>query len=180
MAFPTDPAQSAQYASQFDNSNLDYIQATPDIEMIHVTYTHAAPDVAGVGTIELLRLDHGRIKIWPHLSLLAHSAFVATADLDIGYRSYVQNDGTVVAEDGNALFDSIDAGGGALALTLWPAVTGAVVTNAPVEFETAGPGVEGVYQVPEETGLRIFATVDTANIEVGDTIELVIAVSRGL
>lgn len=182
MAFPTDPAQSAQYADQFDNTLLDHVDVTPDVEMVHVTYTHAAPDVAGVGTIDLLHLDYGRIKIYPHLSLLGHSQFAATADLHLGHREYVQLDGTVVAEDDNAFFDNVDAGGGALGLTVWSAVTGAstaVAANAPIEFEVAGPGVEGVYQSPSASGLRIFATVDTGNIEVGDTIEFVLAVSRG-
>lgn len=179
MPFPTDPAESAQYTQQLNNVNVSVDNVGADLEVIHITYTH--DEGAGVGEIELLRLDPGRLKIYPHLSLLAHSAFVATADLDIGFRSYKQKDGTVVAENGVQLFDSIDAGGGALALTAWPSVTGAsaaVAASQVIEFEAAGPGVEGVYCAPEDAGLRMFASVDTANIEDGDTIEIIMVVSR--
>jgi len=186
MAFPTTPASSVQYAAQ-DNSNndkVDYRKMSPVVRMLDINYVHGANDVldvAGVGEINLaiLPVEGMDIKIYPHMSLYSSSAFVATANLSIGWRAYRLFDGTAVVEDADILFNDIDVGGGVIAHTLWPAVAGAIVTNAPIEIQIGGPGLDKIYRPREETMLRLFATVDTANIEVGDTIDLQIAVSYG-
>ena len=52
----------------------------------------------------------GSITILPHLSWLSADDAAATADLDVGYGAFTNEDGTAVAADPNGWFDSVDIG----------------------------------------------------------------------
>lgn len=116
-------------------------------------YTHAAAAGAGTGAIDLIKLPHGKIRLFTDDSRVVTSAFAAGADLHIGYRAYTAADGSAVVEDDNAFGDNLDAGGGALDAALdLPAV--------------------GYHDFDSKDGVVLFAMIDTGNIETGDTIEL--------
>ena len=123
------------------------------------TYTHAGG--AGTHTIDLVTLPAGKIRVMSSLSYISMSQMVTSADAHLGHRAYTQPDGTAVAEDDNEWVDNSDVGGaaraGAWSNQIGTAVNGAV-NLADTEYET-------------QEGLKIFVTIDTANIEDTDTID---------
>lgn len=127
-----------------------------------VSYTHSGG--AGQHQINLVKLPAGRVVIYPRLSRLRTSQFALNADLHLGYRAYKKFDGTAVAEKNNEWVNDLDVGGGAKN-DFWSALAGTGVgTTEAKEYETID-------------GLEIFALVDTANIEDGDTIDLEVVYS---
>lgn len=120
------------------------------LNMAAFSYTHAAG--AGTGEVNLALLPAGHITINAILSRVITTAYAANADLHLGYRSYTEPDGDVIAADDNAFLDNADAGGGALDSTwLLPA------TDYLTEINSAGL-------------LTIYGMVDTGNIEDTDTL----------
>lgn len=117
----------------------------------YFNYTHAAG--AGTGEVNLVVLPEGQVRIYSEFSRLASSQFAANADLHLGFRSYTEPDGDVIAADDNAFADNLDAGGGAITHAAWPL-----------------PAAPGITTLNSRTGVTIYSLIDTGNIEDADTI----------
>ena len=125
------------------------------------SYTFTAAAGATAHTIYFAPLPAGRIIVIPHLSKLIADDADATADLHMGYDSYVRYDTVTVAADDNFWLDNVDIGAGAVNAVL-TAVTGVTAAGAlPAEFNTL-------------KGLTPTLMVDTADQNIGDvyTLEL--------
>ena len=122
-------------------------------------YTHATGADVDV-EVELIRLPPGRVRIYSPLSRLETSQFVATSDFSLGTRAFTQEDGTDVAEDAVRFANQLDAGGAALD-QVWPLPAGI-----------------GLTELNSQGGIIVFALVETANIEDGDTIRVYCAYSK--
>jgi hypothetical protein len=116
-------------------------------------YTHAAAAGAGTGAVDLIKLPHGKVRLFTDASRVFTTQWAANADLHIGYRAYVGSDGVTVVEDDNAFGDNLDAGGGALDAAL----------DIPAK---------GYHDFDSKDGVVLFALIDTGNIETDDTLEL--------
>lgn len=112
-------------------------------------YTHAAG--AGTGEINLVTLPAGRIIILPLECQIITSQFATGAKFDIGTRAFTNEDGTVVAEAPVRYVTDSAAGGGPL--------------------NTTFNGAARVEVLDSQEGVTIYMTVDTGNIEDGDTID---------
>ena len=158
MAFTGSPTSSTEYARQIAGKTPWQDLADGKAKF---TYTHAAG--AGVGEVNLIWLPAGRITVYHTASLVRASQMVATADLHVGHRAYYDPvAGATVAEDDNEWLDNADTGGGAIdSALLLPAAPAAFTT-----YNTQG-------------GLIVYALIDTANIEDGDTINGFITYSVG-
>ena len=126
------------------------------LRMATANYTS---DTAETGTIKMIRLPAGVVRVYPWLSRILTSQFAATSDLHIGYAAYTNSAGTAVAGDDNAFADNLDVGGGPIN-QVWPLP--ATGTSLYTEFDS-------------QTGIDIEILIDTANIESADTIEMVCA-----
>lgn len=123
------------------------------------TATVAGTSIAG-GEV-LFTLPPGRILLFPHISYVSATAGVSTADLHIGHGAYVQQDGTAVGADDNEWTDNMDVGGG--------------VVNQP--FTGTGTALSGVFAAlpyNSKAGIPVTMLVDTEDISIGDTVEVVI------
>lgn len=129
------------------------------VASMEAIYTHAAAQGAGTGELNLFQLPAGKIRVFPDQSWVVTSQYALNADLHIGFRSYTEPEGTVVAEDDNAFLDNADVGGAALdqALTL-PAT--------------------GFLDINSRNPVTIYAMIDTGNIETGDTLWVYMAYTR--
>lgn len=153
------------YASQYsqDKALAAFVEGNLNWAWSQVrTYATADGDVDQY-EFNLFTLPPGKLIILPRLSEIITTAFEATADLHLGYRSYRDENGLLVAEDDNAFMDNVDVGGGALA-GVWASITGAVVTT-PYTIETV-------------SGLTLFVMIDTADIENADTLSVTCAYVR--
>lgn len=142
----------------------EYPSALYNAAPLHVmwdlyTAADAGGTTNGARTIEFPRLLPGKVVIFPELSMLVSDDMDASADLHIGHRAYVDSNGDTQAEDDNEWLDNVDSGGGAINAT-WADVTGYTSIGA------------RVYDAQD--GLRIFVTIDTADINANDTILLVV------
>lgn len=147
-AFTGTPVDSTERTAQKSSKkNEAYNEAK--MNYARFSYTHAAG--AGTGEINLVKLPAGEIMIYPSLSRINSSQFATNADLHLGHRAYVQKDGTAVVEDDNEFLDNADAGGGAIGSAF-------LLPASPTVYDT-------------KEGLEVYAMVDTANIEDGDTID---------
>ena len=157
-AFTGTPASSTQYARQIAGK-------TPWADLADgkakFSYTHALG--AGTGEVNLIWLPPGQITVFHTASLIRASQMVANADLHLGHRAYYDPvAGATVAEDDNEWLDNSDVGGGAIDSAL-------VLPAAPAAWT--------VYNT--QGGLIVYATIDTANMEDGDTINGYIRYSVG-
>lgn len=151
-AFTGTPTGSALYNKQVGTTvgKPSAHLAEGQMRISRFTYTHAAG--AGTGEVNLFVLPPGYVSVYSYLSHLFTSAFVATADLHLGYRAYTDSDGSAVVADDNAFLDNADVGGGALDIT-WLLPTGYVK------------------ELDSMSGVTVYAMVDTANIEDADTLD---------
>ena len=153
-AFTGSPSKSTQRTAQVDNTKVKQ-EDWGRIQYARFDYTHTLG--AGTGEVNLIKLPGGKIRVFHALSRVVSSAMVATADLHIGHRAFVDAAGATVAEDDNEWLDNADAG-------------------AAIDSAFLLPGAE-VYDTRD--GLEIYAMIDTANIEDTDTIVGWIAYARG-
>lgn len=152
---PIAPTVSEQYSSSLGGgTKSDAFDEAP----LKISYSKFTCTTAGTGTIKMVRLPAGHIRVHPGLSYYSASAMTATADLHIGFAAYNNQDGTAVAADDNYFADNVDIGGGADTWLVFPLPTGV----APVEFDS-------------RDGIDIEVLIDTANCDLNDTIELWIA-----
>ena len=157
------PVTSIQYDNESTgNNNKTALVDRSNLHMYHCTYVATTAGVGAAYPIGLL--PAGEITIHPSLSRLVSSAYVSTADIDVGYAAYVEEDGTAVVADPNGWFDSVDAGGGAKDLP-WSASPG-ILTTGPVTYES-------------QEGIPITFSVDTADMSIGDTLDLYVAYTGG-
>lgn len=154
-AFTGTPASSNEYAEQIAGKTHGHYLANGRAQF---TYTHALG--AGTGEINLIRLPPGLVTVFNNASLIRASQMVSTADLHVGYRAYTNPVTGAVAADDNAFLDNADVGGGAIDSAL-------LLPAAPAAF----------LRFHSTTGIVIYAMIDTANIEDGDTINGYIAYS---
>lgn len=156
-AFTGSPTGSTQY-----NQQVGVLQGGVSfgekLKMRRFSYTHAAG--AGTGEVNLVELPVGKLTILPDLSRIVASTFVTGADLHLGHRAYTEPDGDAVVQDDNAFADNLDAGpaGGGIDVA-WPLPA--------IGFFEANVGQAAAGVRP---GFTIYAMIDTANIEDGDTI----------
>lgn len=115
---------------------------------------------AGTGTAKMFRLPAGKLRIFPDQSRVVCPVGTATADLHIGYASYVNEAGTTVAASANAFADNLDVGGGALDQA-WPL-----------------PAV-GYLDVHSQRGIDIEVLIDTANSPAAGELFLLCVFQRG-
>ena len=107
---------------------------------------------AGTGTINLVKLPPGRVRIFPDLSRLVTSAITATGTISIGYAAYTKENGTAVNALTTAFVNAGAAGAGALdSAFVLPAV--------------------GYLDLDSKDGIVLTATVATADMRIGDTID---------
>lgn len=160
-AFTGSPASSNAYLAHTTGSAVAKRRggdAGGPIRYAYAEYTHAAG--AGTGEINMLVLPPGRIRTLPNLSRLATSQFAASSTVDVGFRAYTEPDGDAITEDDNAWEDNRDTASGVTDAVLEFGGDGS--TTAPVEFNS-------------RAGIIVFVSVDSGNIEDGDTIKLGIA-----
>lgn len=147
MAFTGSPVDSVQRAAQLSAKKNEKYDNGP-MHYARFEYTHAAG--AGTGEIDLVMLPAGNIKVWPSLCRIDATQMVLNATMDIGHRAYTQPDGTVVAEDDAEFLNDAAVGAGVVGSAF-------LLPTAPTVYST-------------NSGLEVFASIDTANIEDGDTI----------
>jgi hypothetical protein len=154
MAFAGSPTSSYQYAREVLGPIFD--PSDPTLRFFHFSYIHSAG--AGVGEVNLRRLPPGRWEIvCAKSSVSTNAAFVATADLHVGFRACKDVNGAALAADDNAFANNLDAGGGAVVATAF---------SLPAADY---PGLVNL-KLQSESGVVIYAMVDTANIQ--DTNEI--------
>lgn len=146
------------YASQVHIDKVSAANTMANLEVAQLgPYVHA--EGADTGTIDIVQLPPGKIRVYSDLSRIVTSQFATGADLHLGYRAHTQEDGTAVVEDDNAFLDDEDAGGAAL--------DKAFVLPA-----------GGVLDLDSQKGVVLFITIDTGNIEDADTIDGYVVYSR--
>lgn len=160
--FTGTPASAEPYASQYGPNKANKKDVALQLRATPFSYTHSLG--AGTGEVNLVTLPAGKIRIFPQLSRFSASQFVATSDLHLGHRAYTDDDGDIVAQDDDEWMANVDVGGGAIAEVFWSAVAGATLTTD-AEYDT-------------RDGFTIYAMIDTANIENGDTIDGVVVWAR--
>lgn len=122
------------------------------IRYIGSRWIHTATEGSGTGEVNLFQLPPGRFQLIGSNSRLVTSIFAASATIAIGNRAYTNSDtGASVAEASGAFLAATAANPSAV-----DAALGVVADNT--EFITT-------------TGITVFATVASGNIEAGDTIE---------
>lgn len=150
-------ANSTVYAAQLKGwGNASNVYGR--MKHVYVDYVHT--EAAGVYTLNLVRIPERNIMVHPQLGLFGCSQMVSTADVHLGY-VYTTPAGVLTADD-NFWMDNVDAGGGAITTDLFGDITGVVAAGL----------VPASNVFTTQDGLLITCTVDTANIEVGDTITL--------
>ena len=143
----------------FDVPTLNAEDFEGTMHTAYRSYVHAAGDDTGL--IDLLKLPAGRIKVYSMTSRLQTSQFAVGSLLTIGTREYVDESGATVVDDPDRFALDLAAGAGALDQFL-PLPS----TNA------------GVSELDSQDGITVYASVDTANIEDGDTIDLAMVYSK--
>ena len=131
------------------------------LRYMYDTYTAltAGGSTGGARTIDFPRLLPGKVIVFPQLCHIDSTDQEAGADLHIGHRAYVNSSRVTVAEDDDEWAADVDSGGGALN-GFWADLTGATLV-APAVYDA-------------QDGLRIFVTIDTGDISIGDTVTLVV------
>ena len=155
-AFTGTPTGSAQYNKQITAPVPGIAAALAEgrLKVAPFSYTHAAG--AGTGEINLFKLPAGPIILYPALCRILTTAFVATADLHLGYRAHVDQNGAAVVADDNAFADNLDVGGAAIDL-------------GPLNGGWPLPAI-GHFAFNSQGGVVLYTLIDTANIEDADTI----------
>ncbi len=162
------PSKSAQYLlispttpppSLMDGRDMGGVK----LAYAKLTFTAAGFTTASAGDISLIRMPAGKVRIYPHLSLLECPVGTATSDFDLGYGAYVNRSGTAVSADGDAWVASGDVGGAALAGSLLT-VNGAVITAAVAIIEIESKG-----------GFDVVCSFDTANSPAAGDLILILA-----
>lgn len=152
------PTESAQYTEQQSQEKTQGIYDTG----VRCAYAKYTCTTAGVDTIDMLTLPPGRIMIHNDISrILSSDDFVTNADLHLGHAAYVNQAGTTVAADDNEWFDNEDCGGGAIDKAF-----GAGVITTPIS------------EYNSQAGIKVQAMVDTANVSIGATIEVLVYYSK--
>jgi len=149
MTFTGSPLSSTQYAAQIA-AKAEAADINSPMRYAYGKYTCAE---AGVGEINMFTLPAGRIRLYPDLCWLISSDMSANANLSIGHRAYVNEDGTVVAEDDNEWLDDADSGGGALDHDLDDIILVPTLMNS-------------------QAGITVFVTLDSGDVDLTDTIEI--------
>ena len=149
---------SAEFQLQEVGGRGNALNNEAGMQVATATYTS---DTAETGTINMIRLPAGSVRVHSSMCRLSTgAAYVTNSNLSIGYAAYTQESGTAVAADDDALVNDADAGGGAL----------------DVNFEL--PGDPRFMDFNSQEGITITATVSTANISVGSTLNLEVVFSR--
>jgi hypothetical protein len=104
------------------------------------------------------KLPGGKLTVLPLLSTFYSDDAGAGADLDFGYGAFTNEDGTAVTADPNGWADSIDIGGGAVSNTWYSNST----LTRPTEYNS-------------KEGIPVTISTDTADVDVGDVIEICVA-----
>lgn len=126
--------------------------------------TLAAVAVAGDAetTIDLCRIPQGRVRVFPHLSVMWCSAWGAARVLDLGFRAYYGSDGkTVVAEDATQIINNKDVSAALSA--------SALATIQPIDFYSQASVDE------RDKGPMLFGTVQGGTIPVNATLDVLLA-----
>ena len=156
------PTSSVQYDNE--NSGGAVKTSLEDKSNLHIYHCSYTATTAGTGAAYPIgKLPAGQITIHPSLSRLVTSAFVSTADLDVGYAAYTEEDGTAVVADPNGWFDSVDVGGGTKDIA-WNGTGG--ILAGPVTYNS-------------KEGITVTFSVDTADMSIGDTVDMYIAYTGG-
>ena len=148
-AFTGTPASTKQYFDQLNRVPESFSLA--NLRGKTVNYVHALG--AGTGAVNLYKLPAGQIRLLTNLCNFTASQFAANAVLSLGYREYVDAAGDTQAEDDNAFLSALDVAAGAITKTYL-----ALPAAGFIDFNSA-------------SGVVIFATIGTGNIEDGDTLQ---------
>ena len=151
---------STEFALQELGGRGNSFEIEAELKVATVQYVS---DTAEQGTINMVRLPAGKIRVYTSLSRYRTSNdFVTNADGHIGYAAYTNSAGTAVAADDNAFADNIDVGAAAQEAT-WPLP--AQTTAHYVDFDS-------------QKGITITFMVDTANMSVNATIDLMVVYAK--
>jgi len=101
-------------------------------------------------TIDLCELPSGQVRVLPHLSRIATSAFGAGRTLSVGHYAYQKADSSTEPQNATAFIAALDVSA-AVAAAVW--------------------GTAIKYDVYSKAGVTLFATVNANTIPVGATIE---------
>jgi hypothetical protein len=124
-----------------------------------LTFTAAGFTTAAAGDLSLLQLPAGKLRVYSHLSRLICPIGTATADLDLGWASYVNSAGTTVTADGDGIAASLDVGGAAIDQDL--------------------DDLADVFEFDSKAGVEIVASFDTANSPAAGDLHLWLVYSIG-
>jgi hypothetical protein len=154
MTFSGEPLSSTQYAAQVNHA-LGF--ATDGVAKLFAVPFSGTIGEDGVGTINLVQLPGGRVRVLPALSYLDWADHEANSNLSIGHRAYIDSNGDSQDADADEWITQIDVGGGRKT-GLWNAIAA---------------GSEDSFLIPQEkdapSGLIIYATIDTGDTDTGDT-----------
>lgn len=149
---------SVQFAKVGTRDSIAY-ETESELGVAIGTYTQSGGNETG--TINMMQLPAGAVRVHSNLSRVDLSQFGAGALVDIGYAEHVNEAGTTVVADPNAFAADLAAGAGVIGES-WPL-----------------PAVAGQYtELDSQEGIVITLTVKTGNIEDGDTIALVCSYGR--
>lgn len=152
------PAYSAQYA-KYVAKPQNFVPSTDwgsklRVSFARLTFTAAGYTTASAGDLSLIRMPAGKVRILGDLSRVICPQGTSTSDLDIGYSSHVNEDGTAVNADQDGYAASLDVGGGA--------INAALATGS-------------VFEHNSKAGFDIVASFDTANSPAsGDLIVIIV------
>lgn len=143
------PITGSTYDAQI---SVDRVETKTDSPLRIAHWAQYVPTQAGTGTVSLVKLPPGRVRVFPDLSRVVTTQFEANSDLHLGYAAYTKEDGSAGTADDNAFLDNADAGGGALdqAWTL-PAI--------------------GYLDLDSQDGIVIQAMIDTGDMALTDTLD---------
>jgi hypothetical protein len=156
-AFTGSPASSDQYGELVANPSRRVPSAEwgSKLRMDYASYTHASG--SGDGEVNLLVLPPGRVRVWGALSRLLVDELDTSATVALGYRAYVGQDGETVVQDEDALVAATAADSGGVSAAL---------------DATDGVGEAEYYEFDSLSGVTIFATVESGDIDNDEKIEL--------
>jgi hypothetical protein len=122
--------------------------------------------IGGLHTVKMGSIPYRHFMVHPQLSLFGCSAMTATADVHLGYR-YIHPTTNAEVHDDNFWLDNVDAGGGAIVADLLGDITGVVAAGL--------VPASNVFRTRD--GMDIEVMVDTAVMDVGSTIMLMMVYS---
>lgn len=156
-------ANSTQYATQLNGSMLSGMYSGSRLLKALASYTHSG--ASATGTVELIKLPQGRITVFD-TSKMVTTPLAQGALLSVGFREYIEPNGTVVNEDDDIFLANAD---------VFAFLENHNDTYGHFTFTAIK---KGYIELQSRNGIVIFATIAGGNIVSGDEIHMVLDYSR--